>query len=141
MGDFLVGDLNLWRRKMRHMSKRGLKRIPKCGLVDGFDLSGNTISGYGFGNGIRARDELDQVPTSTCEAEVNVAVAAAKDAAHLKRHLIDLTLAGDCPLRMKDNSACIAQAQSGLKYVHNGKHFEVKQLFFHQETDLVAAFC
>ena len=66
MRDFLVEDLDLWRRRMRHMSKRGLKRIPKCGLVDGFDLSGNTISGYGFGNGIQAKIKRDQVETSTC---------------------------------------------------------------------------
>ena len=123
------------------MSKHGLKRIPKCGLVDGFDLSGNTISVYGFGEGNGAKNERDQVETSTCEAEVNAAVAAAMDAAHLKRHLSDLTLAGDSPLRMEDNSACIAQAQSGLKYVHKAKHFEVKRRFFHQDTELVAAAC
>jgi len=75
------------------------------------------------------------VATSTCEAEVNAAVTAVKDAVHLKRLLIDLKLAGDCPLRiMEDNSACIAQAQSGLKHVRNAKHYEVKLRFLQQRV-------
>jgi hypothetical protein len=57
------------------------------------------------------------VATSTCEAEVNAAVLAVKGAVHLKRLLIDLKLIDEFALRiMEDNSACIAQANSGLRY-------------------------
>jgi hypothetical protein len=58
-----------------------------------------------------------------------------KDAVHLKRLLIDLKLAGESPLRiMEDNSACIAQAEAGLKYVRNAKHYEVKLRFLQQRV-------
>jgi hypothetical protein len=52
---------------------------------------------------------------SICEAEVNAAVAAAKDALHLKQLLIDLDVFDpQAPLQIgEDNSACIAQAESG----------------------------
>lgn len=75
------------------------------------------------------------VATSTCEAEVNAAVAAVKDAIHLKRLLIDLKLTEEFPLRiMEDNSACIAQAEAGLKHVRNAKHYEVKLRFLQQRV-------
>mmetsp|Transcript_728 Transcript_728/g.1558 ORF Transcript_728/g.1558 Transcript_728/m.1558 type:complete len:617 (-) Transcript_728:444-2294(-) len=75
------------------------------------------------------------VATSTCEAEVNAAVAAVKDAVHLKRLLIDLKLIEEFSLRiMEDNSACIAQAHSGLRHVRNAKHYEVKLRFLQQRV-------
>ena len=75
------------------------------------------------------------VATSTCEAEVNAAVAAVKNAIHLKRLLMDLKLMGETPLTiMEDNSACIAQANSGLRHVRNAKHYEVKLRFLQQRV-------
>jgi hypothetical protein len=75
------------------------------------------------------------VATSTCEAEVNAAVAAVKDALHLKRILMDLKLTDDFPLRiLEDNSACIAQANTGLRHVRNAKHYEVKLRFLQQHV-------
>ena len=75
------------------------------------------------------------VATSTCEAEVNAAVAAVKDALHLKRLLIELKLTDEFPLRiLEDNSACIAQANAGLRHVRNAKHYEVKLRFLQQQV-------
>ena len=75
------------------------------------------------------------VATSTCEAEVNAAVSAVKDAIHIKRMLIDLKLIDDIPLKiMEDNSACIAQAEAGLRHVRNAKHYEVKLRFLQQHV-------
>lgn len=75
------------------------------------------------------------VATSTCEAEVNAAVAAVKDALHLKRLLIELKLTDESPLRiLEDNSACIAQANAGLRHVRNAKHYEVKLRFLQQQV-------
>ena len=69
-----------------------------------------------------------------CEAEVNAAVAAAKDALHLKQLLIDLDVFDpQAPLQIgEDNSACIAQAESGLRHVRNAKHYEVRLRFLQQ---------
>ena len=39
---YLSGSLDLWHRRMRHVSKEQLKRIHAHGLVDGFNLVGNT---------------------------------------------------------------------------------------------------
>jgi len=73
------------------------------------------------------------VATSTCEAEVNAAVAAAKDAVHINRLLLDLKLILKVPMQIaEDNSACIAQANSGLRHVRNAKHYEVKLAFLQQ---------
>jgi hypothetical protein len=73
------------------------------------------------------------VATSTCEAEVNAAVVAAKDAVHFSRMIQDLKLAPKRPLQIaEDNSACIAQANAGLRYVRNAKHYEVKLRFLQQ---------
>ena len=73
------------------------------------------------------------VATSTCEAEINAAVAAAKDAVHINRILLDLKLIKKVPLQIaEDNSACIAQAESGLRAVRNAKHYEVKLAFLQQ---------
>jgi len=74
------------------------------------------------------------VATSTCEAEVNAAVAAAKDAIHIQRLLVDLGVCdGSKPLQLaEDNAACISQAQAGLRHIRNAKHYEVRLRFLQQ---------
>ena len=74
------------------------------------------------------------VATSTCEAEVNAAVSAAKDSLHIRRMLFDLGLfAESTPIQIaEDNSACIAQAHAGLRSVRNAKHYEVRLRFLQQ---------
>ena len=74
------------------------------------------------------------VATSTCEAEINAAVAAAKDALHLSNMLQGLKIARTVePLQIaEDNAACIAQANAGIKHVRNAKHYEVKLRFLQQ---------
>jgi hypothetical protein len=76
------------------------------------------------------------VATSTCEAEVNAAVTAVKDAIHIKRMLFDIgVMKEDHVLQIaEDNAACIAQAQAGLKLVRNAKHYEVKLRFLQQHV-------
>ena len=64
---------------------------------------------------------------------MNAAVVAAKDAVHFSRLIQDLELAPKRPLQIaEDNSACIAQANAGLRYVRNAKHYEVKLRFLQQ---------
>jgi hypothetical protein len=74
------------------------------------------------------------VATSTCEAEVNAACVAAKDALHIQRLLFDLALApADRAIVIEeDNAACIAQASSGLRHVRAAKHYEVRLRFLQQ---------
>jgi hypothetical protein len=74
------------------------------------------------------------VAMSTCEAEVNAAVVAAKDALHLKQLLVDLGhFDPGTPLQIgEDNSACIAQAESGLRHVRNTKHYEIRLRFLEE---------
>ena len=74
------------------------------------------------------------VATSTCEAEVNAAVHAAKDALHIRRLLFDLGLSPEfAPIQIaEDNSACISQAQAGLRSIRNAKHYEVRLRFLQQ---------
>ena len=73
------------------------------------------------------------VAMSTCEAEVNAAVVAAKDALHLKQMLMDLGYADAAPIRIgEDNAACIAQAESGIRHVRKAKHYEVRLRFLQQ---------
>ena len=38
---FLSGDLDLWHRRMRHVSKEQLKQVSAHGIIDGFNLVGN----------------------------------------------------------------------------------------------------
>ena len=59
------------------------------------------------------------IATSTCEAEIHAAVIAVKDAICIKKMLHDLELYPDNrPLEIaEDNSAAIAQANSGIKYI------------------------
>ena len=74
------------------------------------------------------------VATSTCEAEVNAACVAVKDALHIQRLLSDLALTpADRPVQIEeDNAACIAQATSGLRHVRAAKHYEVRLRFLQQ---------
>jgi len=76
------------------------------------------------------------VATSTCEAEVNAAVSATKDAMHFKLMLQELGMTSEqCPIKvMEDNSACIAQAESGIHHVRNAKHYEVKLRFLQESV-------
>ena len=71
---------------------------------------------------------------STCEAEVNAAVYAAKDALHLKRMLVDLGYESEeRPHQIgEDNLACIAQAEAGLHHVRKAKHYKVRLRFLQQ---------
>jgi hypothetical protein len=71
------------------------------------------------------------VALSTCEAEVNAACSAARDAVHISRLLQDLKLvSADRPMQIaEDNSACISQAGGGIRHVRNAKHYEVKLRF------------
>lgn len=40
-----------------------------------------------------------------------------------------------CPINvMEDNSACIAQAESGIHHVRNAKHYEVKLRFLQESV-------
>jgi len=74
------------------------------------------------------------VATSTCEAEVNAAAAAAKDAVHLKTMLVELgQMPKDFPIRIaEDNSAAIAQVEAGLMHIRNAKHYAVRLRFLQQ---------
>jgi len=74
------------------------------------------------------------VALSTCEAEINAAVTAAKDAIHLRRLLQDLDLASDDkPIQIaEDNSAAIAQAAVGIRAVRKAKHYEVRLRFLQE---------
>jgi hypothetical protein len=76
------------------------------------------------------------VATSTCEAEVNAAVAAVKDSIHIKQVLVDMGLVSQDQVMQiaEDNAACIAQAESGLRHVRNAKHYEVKLRFLQQKV-------
>ena len=76
------------------------------------------------------------VCTSTCEAEVNAAVVATKDALHIAQLLRDLGyITNDKPLQIaEDNAACIAQAKSGIRHVRTAKHYQVKLRFLQQHV-------
>jgi hypothetical protein len=74
------------------------------------------------------------VATSTCEAEINAAVVAAKDALHIQRLLVDLGYVDqESPVKIaEDNSAAIAQATAGIRHVRNAKHYEIRLRFLQQ---------
>ena len=74
------------------------------------------------------------VATSTCEAEINAAVAAVKDAVHLQRMLYDLGLAPEDKTIIvnEDNAAAISQATSALRAIRNAKHYHVKLAWLQQ---------
>ena len=73
------------------------------------------------------------VAISTCEAEVNAAAAAAKDALDLKQMTMDLGYADAAPIRIGEyNAACIAQEEYGTRHVRKAKHYEVRLCFLQQ---------
>ena len=71
---------------------------------------------------------------STCKAEVNAAVYAAKGTLLFKCMLVDLGYAHEeRPLQIgEDNSACTAHAEAGLRHVRETKHYEVCLRFLQQ---------
>ena len=62
---------------------------------------------------------------STCEAEVMAAVAASKEAIHLKLLLGELGVNHEKLIIEEDNSACIAQAKGGLRFIRKAKHYQI----------------
>ena len=71
------------------------------------------------------------VATSTCEAEINAAVVAAKEALYFAQLMRGLGFELPSPNQIgEDNAVCIAQANSGLRLVRNAKHYQVKLCFF-----------
>ena len=76
------------------------------------------------------------VAASTYEAEVVAAVDAVKDAVHVRHLMFDLGIMDEGTMIQiqEDNSACIAQADSGLRHQRNAKHCEVKLRFLQQDT-------
>ena len=74
------------------------------------------------------------VALSTCEAEINAAVMAAKDAIHIGRLMFDLGLKDEeSSIQIaEDNSAAIAQAASGIRAVRKAKHYEVRLRFLQE---------
>ena len=74
------------------------------------------------------------VALSTCEAEINAAVMAAKDAIHIGRLIHDLGLNHDeSPIQIaEDNSAAISQAAGGIRAVRKAKHYEVRLRFLQE---------
>ena len=74
------------------------------------------------------------VALSTCEAEINAAVMAAKDAIHIGRLIHDLGLNHDeSPIQIaEDNSAAISQAAGGISAVRKAKHYEVRLRFLQE---------
>ena len=72
------------------------------------------------------------VATSTCEAEVNAAVAAAKDAIHLRSMLRELGFHHGKLTLHEDNSAAISQGSGGLRLVRNAKHYTTKLRWLQQ---------
>ena len=69
---FLAGDLDLWHRRMRHVSKQQLKKINALGLVDGFNMTGNANAHCGCdtcaqANIKRARNERQRHYSAQCK--------------------------------------------------------------------------
>jgi len=64
-------------------------------------------------------------------AGVDDAVSAVTDALHLKGVLVEMGYASpDAPLQIgEDNSACIAQAESGPRHVRNARHYKIRLRF------------
>ena len=74
------------------------------------------------------------VALSTCEAEVNAACLASKDALHFSQMLFDIGAIDEMKALQiaEDNAACIAQVRGGLRHVRKAKHYEVKLAFLQQ---------
>lgn len=71
---------------------------------------------------------------STAEAEVMAAVSAAKESIHLKLLLGELGVKHDKILIKEDNTACIAQAKGGLRFIRKAKHYDIALRFIQQLT-------
>ena len=65
---------------------------------------------------------------STCEAEIMAAVAASKEATHLKLLLGELGVKHG-KLIIEDNTACISQVKGGLRFIRKAKHYQVALRF------------
>ena len=76
------------------------------------------------------------VATSTCEAEIHAPVVAVKNSIHINQMLKDLELYPDSrPMEIaEDNSAAIAQANSGIKHIRHSKHYEIRLRFLQQKV-------
>ena len=66
---------------------------------------------------------------STAEAEVMAAVSAAKESIHLKLLLGELGVKQKRILIKEDNTACIAQAKGGLRFIRKAKHYDIALRF------------
>ena len=70
---------------------------------------------------------LEHVASSyTCEAEINAAVAGAKDAIHLRSMRRELGVDHGKIVLHEDNSAAISQGAGGLRLVRIAKHYATK---------------
>ena len=66
---------------------------------------------------------------STCEAEVMAAVAASKEAVHIKLLLGELGINHEKITIEEDNTACISQVKGGLRFIRKAKHYQVALRF------------
>ena len=71
---------------------------------------------------------------STAEAEIMAAVSAAKESIHLKLLLGELGVKHDKILIKEDNTACIAQAKGGLRFIRKAKHYDIALRFIQKLT-------
>ena len=73
---------------------------------------------------------------STCGAEIHAAVVAVKGAIHIRKMLKNLEFYPDNrPLEIAgDNSAPIAQAKTGIKYIRHAKHYKIRLCFLQQKV-------
>ena len=59
----------------------------------------------------------------------HAAVAASKEAIHLKLLLGELGINHDKLIIEEDNAACIAQAKGGLRFIRKAKHYQIALRF------------
>ena len=76
------------------------------------------------------------VATSTCEAEINAATEACKDAVHIHGVLCDLGVRDRTRTIQieEDNSAAKAQVEGGIRFVRNAKHYGLKLALLQELT-------
>ena len=76
------------------------------------------------------------VATSTCEAEINAATQACKDAVHLHGILCDIGVREHSRTVQieEDNSAAKAQVEGGIRFIRNAKHYGLKLAFLQELT-------
>ncbi len=81
---------------------------------------------------------------SICEVEVMAAVAASKEAIHLKLLLGELGINHDKLIIEEDNAACIAQAKGGLRFIRKAKHYQIALRFIqklHVDGEVEFKYC